>query len=74
MSRSRGSGDDAPRQPDLRFPVPGPAPRHEVPASPEAIRQVLEISEACLPLATSRPDFEAQRLATKVKVPFRIRD
>ena len=61
--------------PDLTFPVRRSGKAREVPspeqAAIEAI-QVIELSEAYLPLATARPDSEARRLELKTRVPFKI--
>jgi hypothetical protein len=71
MSSSSSSGEKK-RLPDLRFPVPERSPAPVSPAPPEAIQQILEISEAFLPFAAGRPEFEARRLELKTKVPFRL--
>jgi hypothetical protein len=74
MSASSSSGEKEAPPPDLKFPVLERGSGREVPAPPEAVLQILEISEAFLPFAAGRPEFEARRLAMKTKVPFRLLD
>jgi hypothetical protein len=72
MKEPSSSPERAPEVPDLTFPVLEPVPARQVPASAAALAQILELSEALLPLVTKLPDFEARRLALKVRVPFRL--
>jgi len=74
MSASSSSGEKEARLPDLKFPILEPVPARGPPAPPEAAIQIIELSEAFLPFATGRPEFEARRLKMKAKVPFRLLD
>jgi len=74
MSASSSSGEKKAHLPDLVFPILEPAPTREGPTPPAAALQVIELSEAFLPVASARPDFEARRLELKTRVPFRLRD
>jgi hypothetical protein len=69
---SSSGGKDSPL-PDLKFPIRKTAPVRYVPPPGGAI-QIIEHSEALLPIAAGQPDFEARRLAQKCKVPFRLLD
>jgi len=61
---------------DLKFPILEPGPAREVPAPPgstdQVIDQIIELSEAFLPVAAGRPEFEARRLEMKTRIPFRL--
>jgi hypothetical protein len=73
MDASSNSGES---EADLQFPILEPGPAREIPAPPgsadQVIDQVIALSEAFLPFATGRPDFEAWRLEMKTRIPFRL--
>ena len=74
MGESSKSGEANPAPSDLRFPIFKASPPRELPATAEAIRRIIELSEMYLPVVTRRPAFEARRLALKAKTPFRLVD
>ena len=74
MSASSSSGDREDRIPDLVFPVCHPLPAHETADPGIAAGEIIELSEAYLPTATRRADFEARRLAMKTETPFRLQE
>ena len=69
MDASSNSGEN---EAELKFPILEPGPARQMPAPPGAADRVIELSEAFLPLAAGRPDFELRRLEMKTRVPFRL--
>jgi len=72
MSASSSSGEKEPTLPEMRFPILQGSPAREGPDPSASALHIIEISEAFLPFAAGRTDFEASRLKLKARIPFRI--